>query len=277
MGGWVYAWPWLWLDGDKHPGWQHAYWEDHLQARLPVPSDLAIDLQGHYDPATRDGSVTIRIDNHAAQPLQGTVQCVLTESGLQYQAPNGQELHNHVMRDMIPTETGVEVSIAPGEPTFVTHPFQLEPDWDPAQCKLVCFVQDLAMQPDSTIEIWQGAKIAIGELSLPSDVAEDPADGSRQAGICDLLPPAPNPAPGETSIRFELAGEASVRLGVFDVRGRRVASLVDERRAAGVHTVEWNGRSGSGERLPAGVYYCALSVRSADGRENRIRSLMLLR
>ncbi len=42
---------------------------------------------------------------------------------------------------------------------------------------------------------------------------------------------------------------------VFDVAGRRVRTLVDERRPAGVFSVAWNGEDDRGQRVASGVYF----------------------
>jgi flagellar hook assembly protein FlgD len=58
---------------------------------------------------------------------------------------------------------------------------------------------------------------------------------------------------------FDLAGDADdVRLELFDVRGRAVRALVAGPRAAGRHTVAWDGRDAGGARLPAGLYFARL-------------------
>ena len=67
----------------------------------------------------------------------------------------------------------------------------------------------------------------------------------------------PNPFSPYTTIPFALRAAAPVRLEVFDVRGRRVAALVDERLEPGSHSVTW--RPG---RLAAGVYQ--IRLRSGD-------------
>jgi flagellar hook assembly protein FlgD len=61
-------------------------------------------------------------------------------------------------------------------------------------------------------------------------------------------------------IHFELQAAGPVRLGVFDLRGRLVATLVDEIVAAGRHEVTWNGRDDSGRELPSGVYLSRLEA-----------------
>ncbi len=59
----------------------------------------------------------------------------------------------------------------------------------------------------------------------------------------------PNPFNPSTEIAYELPAEASVRLEVFDVQGRAVATLFDGRQAAGRHTVRWEAGA-----LPSGLY-----------------------
>ena len=65
----------------------------------------------------------------------------------------------------------------------------------------------------------------------------------------------PNPFARKAAIEFTLAQPASVLLEVFDVTGRRIATLVDEVASAGRHTVEFDRG-----RLSAGVYPYRLHV-----------------
>jgi len=55
-------------------------------------------------------------------------------------------------------------------------------------------------------------------------------------------------------IRFDLPRTGSIEVGIYDLSGRLVRNLASGTRAAGGHTVRWDGRSASGEVLPAGVY-----------------------
>jgi len=70
-----------------------------------------------------------------------------------------------------------------------------------------------------------------------------------------LLRALPNPAITGAAVEFtlEAAGPASVE--VFDLAGRRIVTLLDERfLPAGQRTVLWDLRDASGERVPAGTY-----------------------
>jgi hypothetical protein len=71
---------------------------------------------------------------------------------------------------------------------------------------------------------------------------------------------APNPFTKETAVRFALPASGSVALDVYDVSGRKVASLVDRVMEAGSHAVTWNGRDDSGSTVAPGVYLVRLQA-----------------
>jgi hypothetical protein len=72
---------------------------------------------------------------------------------------------------------------------------------------------------------------------------------------------APNPFNPVTRIRFGLPASAVVSLAVFDVRGQKVATLVDgESLPAGYHAVLWEGCDDQGRRVASGTYFYRLTA-----------------
>ena len=65
----------------------------------------------------------------------------------------------------------------------------------------------------------------------------------------------PNPFNGQTTISFKLQAASEVKLTVYDVTGREVASLVSGHLSAGLHDVTWNA-----EGMTSGVYFVRLAV-----------------
>jgi flagellar hook assembly protein FlgD len=53
---------------------------------------------------------------------------------------------------------------------------------------------------------------------------------------------------------------APVQLSVYDVMGRKVATLVDGPVAAGEHEVRWDGHSSGGHAVASGVYLLRLEA-----------------
>jgi len=102
-----------------------------------------------------------------------------------------------------------------------------------------------------------------------------------QSGIqaVRLLANRPNPVISDTWLPFYLPAAAEVRLEVVDPSGRIVAVLLRGDRAAGSHSVRWDGRDRSGRPLASGVYFCRLhSTDNLNGsRAVQTRAIVLMR
>ena len=90
------------------------------------------------------------------------------------------------------------------------------------------------------------------------------ADGDQQLFTTEWLTVAPatlaleqnypNPFNPTTRIGFSLDREEHITLAIYDVKGRLVTTLLDERALAGVNSVEWDGRDANGNVVSGGVY-----------------------
>lgn len=70
----------------------------------------------------------------------------------------------------------------------------------------------------------------------------------------------PNPFNPVTLIEFSLRQAGAVSVEVFDVRGRRVRTLIRREFAPGDHTVMWNGQDDAGRSVASGVYVYRLTT-----------------
>jgi FlgD Ig-like domain len=82
-------------------------------------------------------------------------------------------------------------------------------------------------------------------------------------------PPRPNPVSSATQFAFELPNAAPVDLAIFDLTGRRVATLAHGEQAAGRHVIRWDTRDDRGARLSAGVYFVSFATPGLT-RMNRV-------
>ncbi|MFN8588730.1 MAG: hypothetical protein U0704_13130 [Candidatus Eisenbacteria bacterium] len=89
----------------------------------------------------------------------------------------------------------------------------------------------------------------------------------------ELAPPAPSPSAGPVTLRFALARAGDVRLEVYDVAGRLVATPCAAPLDAGPHAIGWDLREAGGARARPGLYFCRLV---ADGHVSR-RKLVVSR
>ncbi|MFZ5519037.1 MAG: FlgD immunoglobulin-like domain containing protein [Candidatus Zhuqueibacterota bacterium] len=105
-----------------------------------------------------------------------------------------------------------------------------------------------------------------------TDVPEDELPAIPDA--FDLQQNYPNPFNGLTTIRYELpAGEHDVRIGVFDVLGHQVKTLVEKQnQPAGFYQVNWDGRDDSGRAVTSGIYFYRLHTE----KETMVRKMVLI-
>jgi hypothetical protein len=77
-----------------------------------------------------------------------------------------------------------------------------------------------------------------------------------------LSVPQPNPGEGGFAIEYGLSRSDWVQLEVYDIRGRRVAALVDGHVEAGPHSVTWAPGGSRGAKLSPGLYFLRLLTTS---------------
>jgi hypothetical protein len=94
----------------------------------------------------------------------------------------------------------------------------------------------------------------------------DVPDASVTAGPA-LRQNYPNPFNPSTSIGFSLERSENVEISVFDLAGRRIATVHQGALGAGEHQVVWNGRTDRGNAAPAGQYRYVL--RTDSGQKSR--------
>jgi len=83
----------------------------------------------------------------------------------------------------------------------------------------------------------------------------------------------PNPFNPVTKIAFTLPRDADVKLEIFDILGRSVKTLVEERLVAGEHEKEWDGKNSDGHPAASGIYFYRISTDT----ETSVRKMLLLK
>ena len=85
---------------------------------------------------------------------------------------------------------------------------------------------------------------------------------------------APNPSSGAIRIEYALAEPAAAGFDVFDMAGRMVARIPEERHEAGAWSARWEGRTGEGRPAPPGIYFVQMRV---NGRRAGLSRIALIR
>lgn len=69
----------------------------------------------------------------------------------------------------------------------------------------------------------------------------------------------PNPFNPETTIEYSLTANEYVEIGVYNLKGEKVNTLVNGYQNAGNHQVTWNGENASGKTVTSGMYFYQLN------------------
>ena len=101
-----------------------------------------------------------------------------------------------------------------------------------------------------------------------SEVLATPTAGGAMPQEFALHQNYPNPFNPSTSIRFDLAEASHVRLSVYDVSGREIATLVNNELPANSYNVSFDAAS-----LPSGTYFYRLEA----GDFTALRKMLLLK
>jgi hypothetical protein len=88
-----------------------------------------------------------------------------------------------------------------------------------------------------------------------------------------VLEAYPNPFNPSTQIRFVMKEAGVATLRVYNLNGQLIRELLNEYRAAGEHTMPWNGRDHRGITSASGVYF----IRFEAGNQVKMSKVMLLR
>lgn len=123
-----------------------------------------------------------------------------------------------------------------------------------------------ASQPDAIERIIPLNDLGGGDQEGVFDIVLDGQTGikpNRYGLDGDLLPVHPNPMQERASIHFNVFRPARVALHIADLNGRLLVTLLDERKAQGRYTTQWDGREASGSEVAVGTYLCMFTM---DGR-----------
>ncbi|MEA1996828.1 MAG: carboxypeptidase regulatory-like domain-containing protein, partial [Gemmatimonadota bacterium] len=126
----------------------------------------------------------------------------------------------------------------------------------------------LAVRGDRSLDI------KLGEGVLDGDNANSgaPENASLPKAFA-LAQNSPNPFNPSTTISYSVSEPSQVRVAVYDLRGRTVATLIDRWLDQGAYQVQWDGRNSRGNAVSSGVYF----YRMEAGDFYRLRKMILLK
>lgn len=92
-------------------------------------------------------------------------------------------------------------------------------------------------------------------MLLELDVLSEPVDVHHPVSAF------PNPFTHETTLHFNMAVKANVNLEIFNSRGEKIKTLLDNsQREVGKYSIHWDGTDNKGALVPGGIYHYKLNI-----------------
>jgi hypothetical protein len=104
-------------------------------------------------------------------------------------------------------------------------------------------------------------------FQTPAGVGDDSgalADRGLRLQVC------PNPVRQSAEVQFTLSKPGATIVGVHDLSGRLLATILDRELSAGEHSCRWDGRGMDGKLLASGIYFLTVSTSREVGRQQVI-------
>ncbi|MBA4311871.1 MAG: hypothetical protein C0417_04480 [Chlorobiaceae bacterium] len=104
---------------------------------------------------------------------------------------------------------------------------------------------------------------------LPPDLVEKTQGFPENISISQNYP---NPFNPNTNIEYKITKQGNVEIGIYDINGRLVKSLLNTTQHAGSYTIQWNGQDENGGVVSSGTYFYQVK---SDGVQLVKKMLML--
>ena len=88
-----------------------------------------------------------------------------------------------------------------------------------------------------------------------------------------LISNYPNPFNPETAISYAISETGNVKLSIYNLRGQKIADLIDEIQEPDFYNIIWNGTDDKGNKVPSGVYFYTFKT----GRYSSTKKMVLIK
>ena len=123
---------------------------------------------------------------------------------------------------------------------------------------------DLIIQTGTDYEIYLPVNLTVTETTVENDILPE------KTGLYQNYPNPFNPA---TNIKFSLREKSNVLLEIYNIRGQKVKTLVNEQLNNGLHEISWDGRDEHQNSVASGIYFYKMKA----GGFSSLRKMILMK
>ncbi|HQY19497.1 MAG TPA: hypothetical protein PK294_02345 [Ignavibacteria bacterium] len=117
-------------------------WTNVLNQKLSETRSFAVNLTNVYDSVSRNGNITVKIKQVSGPTYNDLVYHIaLSESEIQYNAPNGETEFENTFRDLVTPPSGQPMNIATGQTNSYDHTYTVDSAIDQDHAYITVFAQ----------------------------------------------------------------------------------------------------------------------------------------
>jgi hypothetical protein len=87
----------------------------------------------------------------------------------------------------------------------------------------------------------------------------------------------PNPFNPSTTICYSLPTSADIRLNIYNLKGEKVRTLINQHQSAGAFEISWNGRNDNNVCVASGIYIYRMEINTGREIVSQSRQMLLLK
>jgi len=84
----------------------------------------------------------------------------------------------------------------------------------------------------------------------------------------------PNPFNPITNIAFNLATASEIEINIYNIKGQKVTTIINDKLRAGNHVLQWNGKDKNGKACASNIYFAQVKL---NGKQSVIKKITLLK
>lgn len=154
--------PHLYVDGTIDAGGGYGSWPGTIDGRMSNVSPFVVSIDGYVTTSGGPICVKVKSDGSALGPGPFILQVAVVESGLHYTGPNGDPVHNYVMRDMLPDPSGEQFSLSLNDSLLFMRNVPWNTGWLVSNCEIFAWVQE-----KSSKSVLQAGRRPVSQLIFP--------------------------------------------------------------------------------------------------------------
>ena len=113
---------------------------------------------------------------------------------------------------------------------------------------------------------------------FPEDLIDEVSHNENTVSInSEFIGCYPNPFNPQTTAYFNLKNDSKITLNVYNIKGEKIRTLVNENFTVGEHHILWDGTDDNNNHVSSGIYFFESDINNINGDYTSVKKVILLK